>query len=409
MDTKKKIVVLGGNRYNLPVIQNIQEQGFHAIVIDKLPTSPSFSIADSYFAIDILDVENIIIALSKIENILGVVSMAEVGIVPAQIIAERLNLKGHSQEVASNVTDKGRMRTCWKKIPQHSVKFEIATSLDEGKALLNTFDLPVIIKPTLSFGGSRGVMIIYHKEEFENAYANAKSGGTSKTNVLIEQVVSGREFSAEVLINKGITSVLCIGEKIKSDFPYRVDMSIMYPAPLQKEIEKEIHKAIGLAVNSLGLEWGVAHVEFCLTHSNEIVFFELGARCGGGHTPLIAKYVSGVDEFGEYCRLSCNMEAKHFYPTYQKGAIYRFIIFDEGEVEEVIYPEGYKDDSRILDFDILVKKGDKIPALTNTSARSGFLITKGDSMQEALQLADEICKKIIIVYSDKTVGNARIS
>lgn len=405
---RPKIVILGGNRYNLPSVQNLKDNGFYTIVIDKAPNSPCFQIADTFFVIDILDSDAIIEALLKFGKIDGVVSMAEVGIIPASKITEYFHLKGNSKTVALNVTDKGKMRNCWMKVPQHSVNFAIVNTLEDGIKALTNFNFPVIIKPTQSFGGSRGVMLIHSAEEFSEAFENAKSGGNTNTEVLIESAVEGREFSAEVLIENDKTSVLCIGEKIKSDFPYRVDMSVMYPAQLDLKIESEIHHAISLAIKAVGLNWGVAHIEFCLTTNDEIIFFELGARCGGGHTPLIAKHVSGVDEFVEYCRMACGLKPLFFYPKCQKSAIYRFIIFDEGEVEEVIYPEIFLRDNRILDYEVQVKKGDVILPLINTSARSGFLITLADLFQDALQLADEICQNILIKYTDNTQKNARI-
>jgi biotin carboxylase len=405
---KSKIVVLGGNRYNLPSIQNLKENGFYTIVIDKVPNSPSFQIADKFFVIDILDYKSIIVELSKFGKINGVVSMAEVGIISAAKIAEYFHLRGNSEIVAINVTDKGQMRKCWTKIPQHSVDFVIVNSQEKGLESLSKFNFPVVVKPTQSFGGSRGIMLIHSPAEFPAAFVNAKKGGNANTEVIIETAVEGREFSAEVLIENDIISVLCIGEKIKSDFPYRVDMSVMYPAQLDVNIEKEIHQAISLAVREVGLNWGVAHIEFCLTKNNNIVFFELGARCGGGHTPLIAKHVSGVDEFVEYCNMACGLKPNNFIPKYQKSSIYRFIIFDEGEVEEVIFPDVYKNDPRILDYEIQVNKGDKIAPLINTSSRSGFLITITDFFQEALNLADEICQNILIRYTDNVQKNARI-
>lgn len=405
---KPIIAILGGNRYNLPSVQNLKDNGFYTIVIDKAPKSPCFQIADTFFVIDILDSNAIIEALKKFGKIDGVVSMAEVGIIPATKITEYFHLKGNSETVALNVTDKGKMRKCWTVLPQHSVNFEIVNSLEDGKKALSNFHFPVIIKPTQSFGGSRGVMLIHSLEEFSDAFTNAKSGGNANTEVLIEEAVEGREFSAEVLIQNDITSVLCIGEKRKSDFPYRVDMSVMYPAQLDNAIEMKIHQAISLAVKALGLKWGVAHIEFCLTTNDEIIFFELGARCGGGHTPLIAKHVSGVDEFVEYCRMACGLQSLSFYPICQKSAIYRFVIFDEGEVSEIIFPEKYKNDIRILDYEISIKKGDIIGPLINTSARSGFVITLADVYHDALQLANDICQNIVIRYTNNIQKNARI-
>ena len=105
---KLKIVVLGGNRYNLPSVQNLIQNGFYTIVIDKAHDSPCFKIADTFFEIDILDTIAIIDALHKFGKFDGVVSMAEVGIISASKISEHFNLKGNSAKVAMQVTEIGR-------------------------------------------------------------------------------------------------------------------------------------------------------------------------------------------------------------------------------------------------------------------------------------------------------------
>ena len=91
---------------------------------------------------------------------------------------------------------------------------------------------PLIFKPDRSFGGSRGVTRVERAEDVAGAFHAAQAGGLPDSDVVIEHCVEGSEHSAEVLIWKGKTSLLCIGQKIKSLPPYRVDVSVQYPAQL---------------------------------------------------------------------------------------------------------------------------------------------------------------------------------
>ena len=301
------------------------------------------------------------------------------------------------------------MEKKWKNIPEHTVNFEVVETIENAKIYLQKSNLPLIVKPTKSFGGSRGIMIIKDAKDIEIAFKNAKEEGLKDTKVLIEDVVYGREFSAEVLIKENKTSVLCIGEKIKSPFPYRVDVSVMYPAQLDNLLENKINLAIDKAIKALEITWGVAHIEFCVTVDEQIIFFELGARCGGGHTSLIAKHVSGIDEFVEYCKMACQIESNNFEPVKKEGAIYRFLVFKQGKIKNITVDDSILNNPNILDFELEIQKGDTIPLLKNTSARSGFVISLGKTYSDAFELANETCNKISIEYENGTVDKPIIN
>ena len=161
------------------------------------------------------------------------VSMAEVGVRAAANISAGLGLPSISEEAAANATSKGAMRRHWQGIGQYSADFEVVATLDEARLAVNRLrQFPLIFKPDRSFGGSRGVTRVERTEDVANAFHAAQAGGLPNSEVVIEHCVEGSEHSAEVLIWEGKASVLCIGQKIKSLLPYRVDVSVQYPAQL---------------------------------------------------------------------------------------------------------------------------------------------------------------------------------
>ena len=208
-----------------------------------------------------------------------------------------------------------------------------------------------------------------------------------------------------MLIWNGKTSLLCIGQKIKSLRPYRVDVSVQYPAQLTAAQESNIADMCHEAVTALGLTQGAAHVEFGYTDQGPVLF-ELGARCGGGHTPQIAHHVSGINEFVEACRMSCGMPPNRFTHTSRRGADYRFLVFPPGVVERIEIPQTLVADGSILDAGVTVQPGDEIRPLRSTSERAGFLVAVGEILQEAVARADRGCREILIRYADGTTRHA---
>ena len=404
--SSKRILILGGGRYNVPSIRAAREAGFSTFVADRAADAPGFKIADQALPIDLNDCDSLIQATKQLGGVDGVVSMAEVGVRAAATISARLGLPSISEQAAANATSKAAMRRCWQSIPEYSTDFEVVSSLNEARdAVQRIGRFPLIFKPDRSFGGSRGVTRINTPEETDAAFHSAKSQGLPGSDVVIERCVEGSEHSAEVLIWQGRTSVLCIGQKVKSLLPYRVDVSVQYPAQLTPAQQKTVSDMCHQAVNSLGLTQGVAHVEFAYT-AHGPVLFELGARCGGGHTPQIAHHVSGVNEFVEACRMACGVAPDQFAPTASRGADYRFLVFPPGMMASIDIPQLVSNDACVLDVGVTIQSGTTIGPLHSTSDRAGFLVAIGETLEEASACADHGCRQITMHYADGTAHHA---
>lgn len=402
----KRILVLGGGRYNVPCIRAAREAGFFTLVADKNPCAPGLKAADHALPIDLNDCESLTRAVSKHGGVDGVVSMAEVGVRAAARISARLGLPSISEDAAANASSKAAMRRNWQHIGKYSTAFAVVSALDEAEVAANRLArFPLIFKPDRSFGGSRGVTRVERAEDVGDAFRAAQAGGLAHSDVVIEHWVEGSEHSAEVLFWNGKTSVLCIGQKIKSLLPYRVDVSVQYPAQLTAEQESVVADMCHQAIRALGLPQGLAHIEFAYTDDGPVLF-ELGARCGGGHTPQIAHHVSGVNEFVEACRMSCGMPPSQMEPIYRRGADYRFLVFAPGIVQRIEIPEWLTTDTAVLDVGVTVQPGDEIRPLRSTSERAGFLVATGETLHEAVDLADRGCREISIDYVDGTTRHA---
>jgi biotin carboxylase len=404
--TAKQILILGAGRYNVPSIRAAQQAGFTTLVADKNPDAPGLKIADHALPIDLNDCSSLTRAAIEFGGIDGVVSMAEVGVRAAANISARLGLPSISEDAAAHATSKAAMRRHWQGIRKYSTDFEIVSTLDAAMAAVKKLEkFPLIFKPDRSFGGSRGVTRVDGIEEVATAFAAAQAGGLADSEIVIERCIEGSEHSAEVLIWQGKSSVLCVGKKVKSLPPYRVDVSVQYPTQLTSAQETIVTDMCQQAVTALGHSQGIAHIEFGLTEQGPVLF-ELGARCGGGHTPQIAHHVSGVNEFVEACRMACGIAPAQFEPTQRRGADYRFLIFRSGIVQRIDIPETVTRDGGVLDVDVTVQAGDEIRPLRSTSERAGFLVATGDTLPQAVACADRGCREIFVHYADGSTGHA---
>jgi biotin carboxylase len=409
MVSDKRLLILGGNRYNRDCIRSARSAGFFTLVADRNPASPGFVEADAGLSVDILDVDGLARAIESHGGVDGIVSLAEVGVRVAAELSERLDLPTIGVEAAARATSKAAMREAWRPLGKRSVDFAVVASPESCLAAVRRLGaFPLIIKPDRSFGGSRGVSRIDSAAEVPAAFEFARAAGLPGTRVIVETCLTGTEHSCEVLIHEGQTSLLCIGRKIKSPPPYRVDTSVLYPSAFTREEESAIGRMCDDAIHALGLRTGVAHVEFVQTAKGPVLM-ELGARCGGGHTPQLARHVSGVDEFVEVCRLACGLPPQRFFPLHRKGGEYRFIVFPPGEIHEVRIARDVRERAGVHDVDVTIPLPARIEGLRTTSDRAGFAVVFGEDAAAAQGLGNWVCGHVEAVYADGSTRHALTS
>ena len=395
---KKRVLILGASRYYVRTILAAQELGYEVVVTDKNPESAGFQYADYAEIIDIIDVEGTVKVASKY-RVSGILPINDFGVQTAARVAATLGLTGISWEAALNATNKGRMRKIWQESEVPSARFSVVQNLEEAlKGIENIGSFPVIVKPCDSRGGgSRGVSKVDSLEDLKESFSFAQSV-YEDPSVVIEEFLEGSEHSIETLTFNGTTYILAVGDKIKTPPPFRVDKSVIYPSAIKGDKMKQMKKVAIDAVCSLGIEIGAAHVELCVTKDGPKLF-EVGARCGGGGTPdPIVPFVTGINMFKEFIKITVGEPPHQLRPTQHKGCCYHFLTPRPGRLRKVHGLEEVSGWPFILDCGVVVKENDQIQKIKEGSNRAGFVIAGGESREEAIQLAIQAEKTIEFEY-----------
>ena len=109
---QKKLMLLGGSRYLLPVIKKAHELGLYVITCDYLPDNDAHKHADKYINVSIIDKEATLQA--AVENeIDGIMSFAcDPGVATAAYVAEKMGLPFQcSYESACILQNKSKFRS----------------------------------------------------------------------------------------------------------------------------------------------------------------------------------------------------------------------------------------------------------------------------------------------------------
>jgi len=386
---RKRLLILGASRYYIRSIIAAKDMGCEVIVTDRNPASEGFRYADFYEIIDITDI-NKTIATAKRYRVDGVLAVNDFGVQTAAAVAHSLGLAGIGSQVSKYATNKAWMRRIWEQKGVPSARFRVVTSLEQAVAATEELEQwPLIVKPTDSRGGgSRGVSRIDCPAQIGSAFKFAQSFYEEKS-VIIEEFLDGVEHSMETITYKGKTHILAISDKEKTNPPYCVDRSVIYPSFFSGTELQEIQNTAQKAVQAIGIDLGAAHIELCSTQQGPKLF-EIGARCGGGGTPdPIVPFLTGVEMFKEVARIALGEEPRHLAPLFMKGCVYRFLMPAPGRIKAITGIEKVKKMKGILDCDVLVEESDDVKPVKVGQDRAGFIIGGAESRQEALNIVDK--------------------
>ena len=150
---QKKLMLLGGLRYLIPVIKAAHEQGYYVITADYLPDNIAHKYSDEYCNVSIIDKEAVLEKARKL-NIDGIMSFAcDPGVVAASYVQNKMGLPSFGPfESVEILQNKDKFRAFLK---EHHFNVPWAygfSSKEEAWNERSKFEYPLIVKPTDSAG-----------------------------------------------------------------------------------------------------------------------------------------------------------------------------------------------------------------------------------------------------------------
>jgi len=389
------LLVLGAGRSQVYSIRTAQDLGIRVVAIDQNPDAPGFEYADVAEEIDFTDIERVLEYAIE-QDIDGILPAGDISLPTVGVVSEELGLPGLGKQTARLATTKEKYR---ERFIQHDVPYPesaTASTVDKAVAVAEEIGFPVILKPSLSYGGSRGVVRVDGPDSLRARFDHA-IGATEDEVVLVEKFYEGREHTIESLVIDGETTVLATSDKTRTTEPYCVAKSLDYPSAESESVRREMHQVADAAATALGLENCATHIEVITTDDGPKLI-DFGARGGGaGFIPsVIVPHVSGVDMTHEMIRIALGRAPTEFDSITRRGAVFRFFTPPPGEVVAVEGIESVRDRDDIAHFDLQISVGDTVPELTTQLDRIGSFVVFGTDGEDALRKAREIQETVQI-------------
>ena len=390
-ERQKKLMLLGGLRYLLPVIEAAHRHGIHVITVDYLPDNIAHKYSDEYHNVSIIDKEAVL-ALAQELQIDGIMSFAvDPGVVSAAYVAEQMGLPFQcSYEAACILQNKSRFR---KFLADNGFNVPNARGYCENDDALKDIDFfnwPVIVKPVDS-AGSKGVTRVDNPADFPAAIAHALDCSPSRHFIIEDFLVKAGCSSDTDSFSVDGDLVFCtfnnqyFDEDAENEY---TPAAYSWPSSMPQEVQDELRSELQRLMTLLNMRTGLYNIETRLCTNGKAYIMEVSPRAGGNRLAEMLKYVTGEDIIE---RATLAAVGEKFQPISEgmdetRQHIVEIILhanqsgtFSQLEIASELKPH-------MVEEDLWIKPGTKVETFTGANMAIGTLAFKADSQENVYRI-----------------------
>lgn len=403
----KKLLLLGGSRYLLPVIQKAKELGIYTITCDYLPDNIAYKYSDQYCNVSIIDKEKTL-QVAKELQVDGVMSFAcDPGVVTAAYIAEQMNLPFQGSYASTAILqDKGLFRSF---LAQNGFPAPHAKRYTDKKAPLadtDYFTWPVIVKPVDS-AGSKGVTKVEEPEKLaeaiDTAVANSHNGAFIVEDFLTFQ---GYHSSADSFVVNGEVQFITYSDQLfdpKAENPYTPSM-IIWASSMKEEHQNSLNEQTQRLMKLLKMESGIYNIETCVSSDGKAYLMEVSPRGGGCKIAELQKMAFGVDLIENEVRKAVGMPMLPIEQTQCDGHWCEMVIHagpGQKGIFKALTIDSTIEQKYVKVVDLSVKKGDMVYPFTGANMSLGDMFLRFDSREELDEVMSKVSEWLQIELEDE--------
>lgn len=383
---QKKLMLLGGLRYLLPVIEAAHKQGYYVITCDYIPENIAHKYSDEYHNVSIID-KAAVLALAHELQIDGIISFAvDPGVVTASYVQEQMGLPAFGPyESVCILQNKDRFRNFLTEHGFNVPKAKGFSSVEEAMSEKYWFPWPCIVKPTDS-AGSKGVTRVDSIEELEPALQYAFEHSLSK-RIIVEEFIEKQGCSSDTdcfSVDGELKFVSFSAQRFDDNAPNPYTPSAYsWPSTMTVEQEKELGSELQRLLTLLHMKTTIYNVETRIGTNGKPYIMEVSPRGGGNRLAEMLRYATGVDLITNAVRAAVGDEVTGVEQKSYNGHWADVILHAEkdGQFANLkINEDFYK--SHVVQTDLWVKENDEVRAFRGANDAIGTLVLKFDSEEE---------------------------
>ena len=393
MPNQKKIMLLGGIHYLLPVIKAAHEQGYYVITADYLPDNIAHKYSDEYVNVSITDKKAVLKAAQELQ-IDGIISFGvDPGVVAAAYVQEKMGLPSMGPyESVVILQNKDLFRAFLQEHGFNCPKSKGYSTIDEALKDTDWLTWPMIVKPTDS-AGSKGVTRVDSISEYEAAvkYAFEKS---IKGHIIVEQYLEkvGCSSDTDSFLSDGKFRFMSFNaQRFDADAanPY-APSAYTWPSTFP-EHEAYLTSELQRLIDLLHMHTSVFNIETRIASDGQPYIMECTPRGGGNRLCEMLRYATGVDLITAQVRAAVGDEVQS--SIFNSASVQSSIPVYNGNWAEIILhaeKNGIYDgieiaktlSAEVVEEDLWVKPGDRVEAFNGANNAIGTLVIRFEDKEQ---------------------------
>lgn len=376
---QKRLMLLGGLRYLIPVIKAAHEQGYYVITADYLPDNIAHKYSDEYCNVSIIDKEAVLDAARRL-HIDGIMSFAcDPGVIAASYVQNQMGLPSFGPfESVEILQNKDKFRAF---LAEHNFNVPWAFgfgSEEEAWASRDKFSYPLIVKPTDS-AGSKGCSRVDAEGDLLNAIEYAFKFSI-KGRIIIEEFLEKRGCSSDsdsYAIDGKLMFVSFNSQHFDQNAanPY-TPAAYSWPSTFTPAEEEYLTNEIQRLITLLGMKTAVFNIETRVSTNGKPYIMELTPRGGGNRLCEMIRHATGMDLIKALTRAVVGDKPNVIVQEPYIGHWAEIILHadNDGQFVELIIEPSMP--AEVVEKDLWVKPGDIIHGFEAANNAIGTLVLK---------------------------------
>jgi hypothetical protein len=241
------------------------------------------------------------IEIGPVERLLGALEQLQV---PLGTVRDRLGIEGLGEEASLNFRDKGRMKDVLGRAGVPCARHARAESERAAREAAERIGLPLVLKPAAG-AGAQGTYRVTDEKGLDAALRAARPAPDRPA--VLEEFVVGREFSFDTVSVRGRPVWHSLSHYLPPplhvvDNPW-IQWCVMIPREIDDPRYDDIRGVAKRALEALGMQTGLSHMEWFRRPDGSVLVSEVGARPPGAQITSLISYAHDVDFYAAWAKL----------------------------------------------------------------------------------------------------------
>ena len=236
----------------------------------------------------------------KVHRIIGILEPLMVQMAQAR---ERFAVAGTRAKTAELFREKAVMKDALRAAGLPVARYRLVTSEDDARAFAKEVGFPMVLKPPAGMG-AKATFRVTSEETLLRAVQGMRVNAESP--VLAEEFLRGREFSMETITIGGKPRVHSISHYLPSCLEVLENAWMQWVCLLPRELDAPIYdnaRKMGFAaIEALGLDDGMTHMEWFERPDGSLVIGEIAQRPPGANISRMTGLAHGIDPYRAWAR-----------------------------------------------------------------------------------------------------------